>query len=67
VTFEPGSIDNPARDAIIVNCVVGVKSPRNCRYTSATMTREITNNANPAVFNGGVRGLFNGDVIAATP
>jgi hypothetical protein len=64
VTFEPGSMTNPARGATNVNRVFGVKSPRNWWNTNTRPMMTITVSASPANLYGGVRGEFNGAVIA---
>ncbi|COV32544.1 Uncharacterised protein [Mycobacterium tuberculosis] len=49
MTFDPGSITKPARADSIVNCVLGVNSPRNCRYTKATTSAKTSTRPKPAV------------------
>ena len=60
VTFEPGSIERPDRDEIIVNFSGSWKSPRNWNHTRETTTAAIRRRTRPAILYGGVRGSLTG-------
>jgi hypothetical protein len=55
VTLEPGAITRPARGTTIVNFVVGVRSPRNCRYRTDPTSPMTTSVIRPTVLYGGRR------------
>ena len=63
------AITKPARADNMVKWIFGVKSPRNCPYTSAVITTDMMTITTATLLYGGVRGstTFAGDVMAATP